>query len=215
MPKEFLPADTVLAWEKLAPLLPAGLYLGGGTAVAVHLRHRESQDLDFFYHQDEVDLGALRERLGALDDFALTQEAPGTLKGLLGKTRIEVFHCDQVAEQERLEPCTEVAGIPVAGLRDLMAMKLNVLSDRGEMRDYFDVKAIDEHGLIPVEEGISLFLMRFGVSPTDVRVQHLIQSLGYLEDVEEDEALPVAREELAEWWARRQAEVVRNLRRTG
>jgi hypothetical protein len=38
--------------------------------------------------------------------------------------------------------------------------------------------------------------------------------MGYLDDVEEDEALPVTRDELAAWWRRRQASVIRNLART-
>jgi hypothetical protein len=47
-----------------------------------------------------------------------------------------------------------IAGLNVAGLQDLMAMKLKVMAERGEMRDYFDVKAIDEQGAISVEEGM-------------------------------------------------------------
>ena len=39
--------------------------------------------------------------------------------------------------------------------------------------------------------------------------------MGYLDDVEEDEALPTTREELAKWWQRRQASVIGNLGRTG
>jgi hypothetical protein len=51
-----LAPGTAEAWDALAPHLPASLYLGGGTAVAVHLRHRESADLDFFYHNSSVQL---------------------------------------------------------------------------------------------------------------------------------------------------------------
>ncbi|MGI8660941.1 MAG: nucleotidyl transferase AbiEii/AbiGii toxin family protein [Thermoleophilaceae bacterium] len=31
--------------------LSSPLYLGGGTALAVHIAHRVSLDLDFFYHE--------------------------------------------------------------------------------------------------------------------------------------------------------------------
>jgi Nucleotidyl transferase AbiEii toxin, Type IV TA system len=55
-----------------------------------------------------------------------------------------------------------VAGLGVADLRDLMAMKIKVMAERGEMRDYFDVKAIDERGGISVEEGVALYMRRYG-----------------------------------------------------
>lgn len=51
-----MPRATAHAWRTLAPHLPEDLYLGGGTALAVRLGHRVSQDLDFFYHGDRVDL---------------------------------------------------------------------------------------------------------------------------------------------------------------
>ena len=40
--------------------------------------------------------------------------------------------------QHLLEPPEEVDGLRIAGLSDLMAMKLKVVGDRGELRDYFD-----------------------------------------------------------------------------
>jgi hypothetical protein len=38
-------------------------YLAGGTAVAVHLHHRQSRDLDLFSLSPDIDLSALAERL--------------------------------------------------------------------------------------------------------------------------------------------------------
>jgi hypothetical protein len=81
-----LPGETAATWEQIAPLVPAQAYLGGGTAIAVHLRHRPSQDLDFFFHEPTVDLDRLAEALQAHGPFAVTQRAPGTLNGLYGQT---------------------------------------------------------------------------------------------------------------------------------
>lgn len=44
-----LPPDTTLTWETIAPIVPSTEYLGGGTAIAVHLAHRVSRDLYFFH----------------------------------------------------------------------------------------------------------------------------------------------------------------------
>ena len=216
-PKELravLPADTQTAWKLLAPILPSPLYLGGGTGVAVHLHHRESRDLDFFYHGDLVDLNRLAKQIGAIGPFAVTEATPGTLRGLLGSTKLEFLHSDEASPQTQLEKPITVAGLRIAGFKDLLAMKLKVMGERGEMRDYFDVKAIDEQSPLSVESGIALYLKRYRLDPSGGAVQTLVRAMGYLDDVEEDKALPTTKEELTAWWRERQAVVIRSLGRT-
>lgn len=209
--RRVLPGDTADVWERLAPRLRPELYLGGGTAVAVHLSHRESRDLDFFFH-GEVDLDALAELLDGLGDFAMTHRGAGTLKGLFGRTRLEFLDASDLTQ---LAEPTEVAGLRVAGLQDLMAMKLKVMAERGEMRDYFDVKAIDERGGVSVEEGIELYMRRYDIDRSSEAVTHLYRAMGDLGDVEVDEMLPIGLGELQAWWSRRQAQAIRNSDRFG
>jgi hypothetical protein len=201
-----LPDDTAKTWVELAPHLPASLYLGGGTGVAVHLRHRESRDLDFFSHQD-VDLECLRQTLEKLGPFAATFEDERTLKGLYGRTKLEIFVVPSI---KQLAASKVVAGLRIGDLRDLMAMKIKVLAERGEARDYFDVRTIDEIGGISVEEGIELYLERYDVDPSSGALRHLYLAMGDLSDVEEDAALPTTTTELQAWWSKRQLRVIRN-----
>jgi hypothetical protein len=209
--RRVLPPDTAAAWLTLAPHLPPELYLGGGTAVAVHLGHRESRDLDFFFHR-EVDLDQIGALLGGLGEFAVTYESEGTLKGLFGATKLEFF--DASCLNRLAEPET-VAGLAVAGLQDLMAMKLKVMAERGEMRDYVDVKAIDENGTVSVEEGIELYMRRYGVEASSEALPHLYRSMGDLNDVEADYLLNEDLAQLQRWWKARQVEVLRNSDRFG
>lgn len=209
--RRILPADTAAAWLTLAPSLPRELHLGGGTAVAVHLGHRESRDLDFFFHE-AVDLGEIKGLLGELGAFAVTHESRGTLKGLFGATKIEIFDASQL---NRLAEPVVVAGVNVAGLQDLMAMKIKVMAERGEMRDYFDVKAIDEKGAISVEEGVELYTRRYGIDSSNDALPHLYRTMGDLSDVEIDDLLPIDLGDLQRWWSARQVQVLRNSDRFG
>ncbi len=211
---QLLPADTAQAWQALREVLPDELYLIGGTAVAVHLGHRESRDLDFFSHERTMDLDALAKRLEALPGFLVTHRSAGTLKGLLGETKVEVFvDLDGEHPQRALQAPAKVAGLHVASLRDLAAMKLKVIGDRGEMRDYFDLKLIEEDGGVTVEDGLVLFFERYGADPRGPALGHIVRALGYLDDVEADESLPITKEKLAAWWRKRQAALVRGLDR--
>jgi predicted nucleotidyltransferase component of viral defense system len=212
-PLTVLPPGTARAWRALAQKLPDQLYLGGGTAVAVHLRHRESRDLDFFFHDSAVDLQALAKELSTTGDFALTSESTGTLRGLFRETKVEFFHADEGAPQHLLEQTQTVSGLRVAGLKDLMAMKLKVVGDRGELRDYYDIKAIEQQAGLTVEDGIALYTERYGIAGTSDTLPHVVSALGYLDDIEEDDALPIGKDELAAWWKTRQARLVRHLSR--
>jgi predicted nucleotidyltransferase component of viral defense system len=206
-----LPRDAARAWQTLAPHLPAALYLGGGAATAVRLgAHRISQDLDFFYHAEAVDLDELEATLEELG-FAVSYRAPGTLRGVLGATKVEFFHADEVRPQHLLGPPDETAGLRVAGLKDLMAMKLKVLAERGELRDYYDVMRIEQQGGLSVEDGVALYLERYGLDPRGDALPHLVRALGYLDDADQDGSIPTTKAELARWWRRRQVELIRNL----
>lgn len=128
-------------------------------------------------------------------------------------TKVEFFHADEGRPQHLLEEPTTVGGLRVAGLKDLMAMKLKVVGDRGELRDYYDIKTIEQQTGLTVEDGLALFTERYDVISTSDTVRHIVTALGYLDDIEEDDALPIDKEALAGWWKTRQARLVRHLSR--
>lgn len=211
--RSVVPGDTLRTWTALAPVMPDALYLGGGTALAVHLAHRESRDLDFFYHRGAVDLCALKAKLGQLGSFAVTQRAPGTLGGVFSGTKLQFLHSDEAAPQRQLEPTSKLAGINVAGIGDILAMKLKVIAERGELRDYFDLKSIEQRTGRTVEEGLGLFRERYGASADSQALGRVVRALGYLDNVEEDKLVPEDKREIAAYWTARQPDIIRSLAR--
>lgn len=207
--RETLPADTAATWEAIEPIVPRTAYLAGGTAIAVHIQHRMSRDLDFFFHHNAVDLDALTAALHGAGPFAVTKRSAGTLNGLFVETNVQFLHADKGQSQKLLAEPSTVAGLRIAGLADLMATKLKVIAQRGELRDYFDLQRIEEKTGHTVDEGLAYFIARF--QPADARNQvvAIINALGYLDDIDEDDALPSSKEEIAGYWARRQPEVLK------
>lgn len=210
--RQVLPGDTADAWEAIAPVLPPDLYLAGGTALAVHLGHRVSNDLDFFYHEQAVDLDALRQTLEEAGPLAIVTSEPGTLNGIFSRTKVQFLHADETTPQRRLEPLHRVAGLDVAGVGDILAMKLKVVAERGELRDYFDLMAIETQAHRMVEEGIALFIERYGRPREPASAEAIVRALGYFEDLDDDLALPATKDEIAAYWRRRQRELLTNLR---
>jgi hypothetical protein len=203
-----LPPNTALTWETIARIVPPTAYLGGGTAIAVHLAHRVSRDLDFFFHNNSVDLDELAIMLSAAGPFAITERAPGTLNGVFSATRVQFLHADEVRPQRLLESPTQVDGLRIAQISDLMAMKLKVVGDRGELRDYFDLMTIEEQTRRMVDEGLALFIERFQPEYPDQAINHILLGLGYFDDVDPDETLPAPRQQIVDYWTRRQPEII-------
>lgn len=202
-----LPPQTRQVWRALPGNIPAGAYLVGGTAIAAHLGHRVSRDLDFFVGEG-FEPDALAGRLAELGDFVPTLLAVGTLNGYLGETRIQFL---DARDQHPVDPNLDVAGLPVAGLRDLLATKLKVVGDRGELRDYFDLLILERDVGLRVEHGLALVVERYRPAAPEAAVLHIVRALGYLGDVADDPALPMSRSELAAYWTARQPEIVRSL----
>ncbi len=208
--KKILTPDAALAWEDIASVLPDSCRLAGGTGLAVHLHHRQSRDLDFFYSDQDLDLTTLAERLSQSGSFAMTSSAPGSLSGVFQQVRVQFLDAHDQSDLVEPEPH---AGIPIASLADIFAMKVKVIGDRGELRDYFDLKRIEELTGRRFEEGIALYMDRFRIPPEHASIGHIIEALGYLDDVDEDEMLPEDRKTIAAYWGRRQPEISRGLSR--
>lgn len=198
--RRFLPPGTAETWTTLASLLPPSAYLAGGTALTVHLRHRVSRDLDFMLAGPE-DLTSLRRRIEQAGRFAVSQQDPSTLNGVFESTKVQFLGA---YDQRLVGELRTVGGISVASVEDLMAMKLKVIVDRGELRDYFDLMEIDRRGLVTVEEGLALFAERYSPPEPDGYVSAIIRSLGYLGDVADDPSLPIKKATIERYWARRQ-----------
>ena len=118
------------------------------------------------------------------------------------------MHADEVHPQRVLEAPQQFDGLQVAQISDLMAMKLKVVGDRGELRDYFDLITIEQRTNRTVDEGLALFLERFQPGFPDQALNHIVLRLGYFGDVDPDYALPVSRQEIVDYWTRRQPEII-------
>ncbi|MGH8926408.1 MAG: nucleotidyl transferase AbiEii/AbiGii toxin family protein [Acidimicrobiia bacterium] len=187
--------------------LPRGAYLVGGTGIAAHLGHRVSRDLDFFVGEpfNPARLVKSLERLGR---FAATRLELGTVNGYLDDTRVQFL---EAADQHPVDPVEDIGGIPVAGLRDLLATKLKEVGDRGELRDYFDLLILERDAGHRIEEGLGLFINRYRPVTQEAAVLHIVRGLAYFGDVSDDPALPVNRQEIEDYWTRRQPAIVASL----
>jgi predicted nucleotidyltransferase component of viral defense system len=154
-------------------------YLAGGTAMALHLGHRFSYDLDFFTPEQSFPADLPRRELRHRGQLTVTQEGAGTFLGIFNGVRISFF----IYPYSLLETPVELEDIQIARLPDLTAMKLDAISSRGRKRDFVDLYQICQDAF-PLEQAIQHFKQKYvGVNYSMV---HLLKSLTYFEDAEDD-----------------------------
>src|SRR5216683_3178186 len=89
---DILPAPQRRLWDELA-VIPAGFVLYGGTALALRLAHRASEDFDFFSSQ-AFQSDDLERRVSILEGTQRLQASPNTLTSLVernGPVKISFF----------------------------------------------------------------------------------------------------------------------------
>ena len=156
------------AWEKVAQIAHSrGGVLMGGTAVAVHLRHRFSADLDIMTLQPCP--GALvAMQLGrSFANFHAIDVSDNSCRAIVDGVRVDVFKAPRRISvgphgMRRVADNIEVCGMPVGSLPDLLATKLEIIRFRSKLRDYIDLYAIDTLSGYSLEDGIGFYCHRYG-----------------------------------------------------
>ena len=144
--------ETIPVFEAVSQMeVIKGLYLCGGTAQSLQMRHRKSENLDF-----EL-LGTRKDR-PTLDFSAISNEMLGVFpdcrREFLSKNQLQIFVNGNVKLSFfRPENTVPELGkgfvynnIVTPSLQELLGMKLFTIAVRSAFRDYYDIYALLKEG---------------------------------------------------------------------
>lgn len=135
--------DRVASLECIEPYV-----LCGGTALAIQLGHRKSEDLDFMMwrqspsEKPEVDWPAisdeLNEKLGPVERF----DMPGfdQVEFMVKGVKLSFYVSDNY--EPEMSPVPFMGNIMLANPGAILAMKMEVMLRRAKYRDYYDIYSI-------------------------------------------------------------------------
>ena len=149
-----LPAPQRRLWDELRSV-PARFVLYGGTAIALHLGHRQSVDFDFFGDR-LFNPATLADGIPFLTGATITQQAPNTLSATIdreGPVNVS-FGLPGIVRLRRPQVSTD-NGLRIASLLDLAGTKAAVVQQRAEAKDYLDIDALLEDGRIDLPTALS------------------------------------------------------------
>jgi hypothetical protein len=145
------------------------------------LGHRLSDDIDLFT-QEDFEPSVLVQVIQGAGAFELERTGWGTILGWLNGLRFSLF-CYRYPV---LYPFQSVGPLPVADLRDIAAMKIAAISDRGSRKDFIDLYFICKDQL-SLREVLRLYGRKYG--KLKANLLHLYKSLTYFDEAEK-QAMP-------------------------
>jgi hypothetical protein len=144
---EILPQVQRRLWNELKNT-PQEFVLYGGTALALRLGHRTSEDFDFLSNRPFLP-DVLRKTIGYLQDAEMRQFEENTLTAIVnrdGPVKVSFFGGLKLNRVQDPDVMPD-NGIKVASLLDIAATKLATIQQRAQARDYEDVLALSGAGV--------------------------------------------------------------------
>ena len=144
---EVLPSAQRRLWQELGAT-PKHFVLYGGSAVALRLGHRSSEDFDFFSSYPFAP-NALEKAVPYLIGAETSQSEANTLTVIVdrgGPVKVSFFGGLKLNRVQDPETVTG-EGIRVASLLDVAATKMLTIQQRAQAKDYLDIVAMAEAGV--------------------------------------------------------------------
>ncbi|MDD2714841.1 MAG: nucleotidyl transferase AbiEii/AbiGii toxin family protein [Candidatus Wallbacteria bacterium] len=149
-------------------------YLAGGTALALHLGHRKSVDLDFF-SEKKFNTDYFCRCITGLGG-TIAAEDQETIQAFINNVKISLFYYPYRV----LQNFSGFRGIQVAGIPDIACMKVIAVSQRAEKKDFYDLFEILRKTSPPdLKQAI---LDKYG--PGRINCYHVLKALFYFADAE-------------------------------
>jgi hypothetical protein len=158
------------------------LRLVGGTALALHIGHRESVDVDLF---GEIDFEEQEKNI----------EITGNIEVLKKSKNISVLSIDNIKvdivnyKYPWISALVKEDNYRLASLKDIGAMKLNAITGRGTKKDFIDLYYLLKH--FSIHDLFECYIEKF----EDGNLFLVKKSLTYFDDAE-PEPMPVMKENI-------------------
>ena len=173
--KTIEPGTLQLLKQLQANPLFQGERLVGGTALALQLGHRRSDDLDLFGN-NPVESADIRDALPDENQVSIIKESRNINIYLINGVKVDFVNY----RYEWIDDAVEENGIILAGIKDIAAMKIAAIVGRGTKKDFIDLYFLLRR--FSLKGILDLYLQKY----PDGSLFIAMKSLSYFEDAEPD-----------------------------
>ncbi|HEY8967997.1 MAG TPA: nucleotidyl transferase AbiEii/AbiGii toxin family protein [Puia sp.] len=159
--------------------------LVGGTALALQIGHRMSEDIDLFTDAlyDSLDFDAIDAWLRQQYSYVTVPHAGPIGFGrfyFVGNNNQEAIKFDICYTDPFIQPPVVREQIRMATVEEIIAMKIDVIQRRGRKKDFWDIHALLNH--YTIEQMIDLHAQRYPYGHDAVRIREQMTNFSHADD---------------------------------
>lgn len=170
-------AQKTLALLDRNKILPEGVYLAGGSALALQIGHRRSVDFDFFT-PFLFEIQTVKEKIKNTGLFQEEQETYQTLLGKFNQIKFSLFYYPYPL----LKKTKQFSGINLASKEDIATMKLVAITSRGTKKDFIDLYFLAKN-FFSLESMFDFYEKKY--HRLKQNLLNLLKALQYFDDADE------------------------------
>ncbi len=117
--------------------------LVGGTALALHIEHRLSEDLDLFTEKKYINNDKIRNTVKKIfKNYSVLEEDEGYIEFFANNTKLTFYSFGMPIKYEPL-----VNNLNIATVDECIAMKVHAITARNSYKDHYDMYSIMAEGI--------------------------------------------------------------------
>ena len=146
---QFMPPQTFFVFNQLAESRFIKKYtLVGGTALSVQLEHRMSEDLDFAFDAEKLNINSLKRNIANLfpQHKIIRLEAPWQIDFIVNNVKVSFFSIGAVAIPFKVnQHAIRFKNIAVCKAKTIASLKMATIAQRNTIRDYYDLYILTKY----------------------------------------------------------------------
>ena len=182
---DFLPERTRIIYQRLgSSSFIANFTLVGGTALAMQIKHRLSEDLDFVFDGEELNINQIKRNIKQLFPSyrIIRQDHKWQIDFLIDEVKLTFFSTGAIALPFEVRSYSiRDNKMNIAEAKAIAALKFSAIAQRNTIRDYYDLYYLSRYHLPLLE----LITFTKGVNPNLSPVTYT-ETLVYTKDIAEN-----------------------------
>jgi len=182
----YMPVNTLSVFQELRSLSFISQFtLVGGTALAIQIKHRLSEDLDFITDKEELNVSLIKRNISKVfpNYRIIRQDHNWQIDLLINNVKVTFFSAGAVAITFSVKDHSFTEGkINIAEAKMIAVLKFSAIAQRNTIRDYYDLYYLSRYHYSLLE----LITFTKEINPNLSPITYT-ETLVYVKDIDEQD----------------------------
>ena len=146
---KYMPEKTLRVFQQLkSQAFISNFTLVGGTALAIQIKHRQSEDLDFVFDGEDLNINLIKRNIHKLfpNHRIIRQDHNLQIDVLVNEVKVTFFSTGAVAIPFRVREYSFAEDkLNIARAKAIATLKFSAIAQRNTIRDYYDLYCLSRY----------------------------------------------------------------------